>query len=152
MVAITFIASKYRNRLDKIPKKFAFLVYEDSQFPMEIPLRALFKFVIGLVLISGEVSVQLVLLMVFNLIYMIYTLCFTPSKWSVTNYLNAFLMTGFIVCEIVLFLYSISDMNANYQELISIVLLALIFLMILVVLVWIVYRFILFIRHDFMGI
>ena len=98
LVAITYVGSKYRNRLDKIPSKFNFLVYEDSQFPMEIPLRALFKFVVGLVLIAGEVTVQLVLLMVFNLIYLIYTFCYSPSKKSLTNYLNIFLMTGLIVC------------------------------------------------------
>ena len=53
LVAITFFAAKYRNRLDKVPAKFEFLVYEDSQFPMEIPLRALFKFMVGAVLISN---------------------------------------------------------------------------------------------------
>ena len=34
LVLVTYIASKYRNRLDKIPPKFSFLVYEESQFPM----------------------------------------------------------------------------------------------------------------------
>ena len=95
---------------------------------------------------------QLVLLMVFNLVYLIYTVCYTPSKRSVTNYLNVFLMFTLIVCEIVLFIYSISDMNADYQNLISIVLLCLMGLMILAVLVWIVYRFVLWVRHDIMGI
>ena len=98
LVAITYVASKYRNRLDKIPKKYQFLVYEDSQFPMEIPLRALFKFVIAMVLISGEVSVQLVLLMVFNCVYLVYTGFYTPSKRTFTNYLNMFLMFTLIIC------------------------------------------------------
>ena len=53
LIAITFVATKYRSRLDKIPQKFQFLVYEDSQFPMEIPLRAFFKFMVGCVLIAG---------------------------------------------------------------------------------------------------
>lgn len=65
---------------------------------MEIPLRALFKFIVALVLIAGEVSVQLVLLMVFNCVYIVYTVCYTPSKRSFTNYLNVALMVGLIVC------------------------------------------------------
>ena len=43
-------------------------------------------------------------------------------------------------------------MNANYQNTISIALLCLFGLMVLAVLVWVVYRFVLWIRHDVMGI
>jgi hypothetical protein len=152
LVAITYVGSKYRNRLDKIPQKYRFLVYEDSQFPMEIPMRALFKFVVGFILIAGEISVQLVLLMVFNMVYLLYTLCYVPSKRSITNYLNIFLMAGMVVCEIVLFIYSISDKNSNYQNTISIALLSIMGFMVIVVLLWIIYRLILFIRQDLMGI
>ena len=58
----------------------------------------MFKFVIGLVLMSGEASVQLVLLMVINMVYLIYIGCYTPSKKSLTNYLNMSLLAIFIIC------------------------------------------------------
>lgn len=152
LVVITYLGTKYRHRLDKIPKKFEFLVYEDSQFPMEIPMRGLFKLVVGFILITGDASVQLILLMVFNLVYLIYTVCYSPSKNKITNALNIFLMAGFIVCEIVLFIYNTSNKNTAYQSVISYVLLGLMGLMIITVLIWIVYRLIVFIRKDVMGI
>lgn len=146
LVVITYLAVKYCKRLDNIPKKFQFLVYESSQFPMEIPMRGWFKLTVGCILLASEITVQLILLMVFNLVYMIYTLCYTPSKNKITNALNAFLMTGMIVIEIVLFIYNTSDKNSDYQELISIVLLALMGVLVLAVIVWIMYRLIVYIR------
>jgi hypothetical protein len=152
LIWITYLGTKYRERLDKIPQKYKFLVYEESQFPMEIPMRGFFKLVVACVLIAGDVSVQLILLMIFNLVYMIYTLCYSPSKSKLTNGLNAFLMVGFIVCEIVFFVYNTSTMSASYQNLISIVLLSIFGIMVLLVVVWIIYRFILYIREEIMGI
>jgi hypothetical protein len=149
---ITYIGTKYRHRLDKIPKKFEFLVYEESQFPMEIPMRGLFKLVVGFILITGDASVQLILLMVFNLVYLIYTVCYAPSKNKITNMLNIFLMVAFIVCEIVLFIYNTSNKHTDYQNVISYVMLGLMGLMIITVLVWIIYRLIVFVRQDVMGI
>lgn len=46
----------------------------------------------------------------------------------------------------------ISDKNSSYQNLISIVELALIGVMVLAVLVWIVYRFVLHVRHEWLGV
>jgi hypothetical protein len=64
---------------------------------MEIPMRGLFKLMVGCALISPEVSIQLILLMVFNLTMLIFTLCFKPSKNSPTNYLNAFIHLAMII-------------------------------------------------------
>lgn len=61
-------------------------------------MRSLFKFIIGLVLMASEVSVQLVLLMVVNMVYLIYICCYTPSKMKLTNYLNMSIFVIFIVC------------------------------------------------------
>ncbi len=113
---------------------------------MEIPLRALFKLFIGCILITGEASVQLILLMVINVAYLIYTVCYTPSKNKLTNLLNSFLMIGLIVCEIVLFIYNTSNKNSSYQNTISVALLSIMGLLVFVTLVWIIYRLIVYIR------
>ncbi len=55
-------------------------------------------------------------------------------------------MVCFIVCEIVLFVYSGSKMTSSYQNTISLVLLTVMGLMVLLVFTWIIYRFIVFIR------
>lgn len=149
---VVYLGSKFRKKIDAIPKKYQFLVYEESQFPMEIPLRALFKVVVGLVLISGEVSVQLILLMVFNLIYLIYTACYAPSKKMLTNALNIFLMAGLILIEIILFAYSTTAMSTDQQNIFSVILLSIMGTLVVTVLVWILYRFIVYIREDVMGI
>lgn len=114
---------------------------------MEIPLRGLFKMVIGLVLISGEASVQLILMMIFNLIYLIYTACYAPSKNKLTNALNILLMLGLIAIEIVLFWYSTTTMDTTTQNTYSIVLLSMMGTLVALVLVWIIYRLIVYIRE-----
>ena len=90
--------------------------------------------------------------MVFNMIYLLYTVWYSPSKLKLTNYLNAALMMGMITVEIVLFVYSISDKNADYQNFISVVLLGLMGTMVFMVLLWASYRLVLWIRKDLMGI
>jgi len=109
-------------------------------------MRSFFKLMVGCILIAGDVTVQLILLIVFNLVYLIYTLCFTPSKNTLTNMLNAFLMVGFIALEVVLFIYNNSTMSASYQNTISIALLSIMALMLFVVILWIIYRLVGFIR------
>lgn len=90
--------------------------------------------------------------MVFNIVYLIYTLCYHPSKSKITNFLNAFITTAFIVCEIVFFIYDTTNKSTINQNLFSLVLLAIMGLMIILVLLWVVYRFIKYIREDIMGI
>lgn len=97
LISITYHALKYKRRLQTVPRKFKFLALEDSQFPMEIPMRGLFKFLIACALISPEVSIQLILMMVFNMIMVIYTLCYKPSKSNATNYLNIFIHLAIII-------------------------------------------------------
>jgi len=119
IIAVTYIAVKHMKNLSTMPNKFKFLAYEDSQFPMEIPMRCFTKLIVGCILIAPQAATQLILLIVFNLVYIIYTLCYTPSKSKLTNIINTTIHVFMIAYEIVLFIYSISDMNSNYQMVIS---------------------------------
>jgi hypothetical protein len=97
LITITYFAVKYKRRLQDVPKKFDFLTIESSQFPMEIPMRGLFKLMVGCALIAPEVAIQLILLIVFNLTMLIVTLCYKPSRNAPTNYMNAFVHLAMIV-------------------------------------------------------
>jgi len=152
LITITYHAVKYKRRLQNFPKKFAFLGIEDSQFPMEIPLRGLFKLLVGCALIFPEVSIQLMLLMVINLTYIVVTLCYKPSRNAPTNYVNVFVHLVMIGMEIVLFFYQISTKSYTYQTTISYVLLSLIGVAVLAVFAWALYRSVLFIREECYGI
>ena len=61
-----------------------------------MPLRATLKLLVACSLIASSPSVQLVLLMVFNLSMLIYTVYYTPSNNQATNYLNGFISVCFI--------------------------------------------------------
>lgn len=119
---------------------------------MEIPIRGLFKIMVGCALISPEVSIQLMLLIVFNITMLVYTLCFKPSKSNATNYLNAFIHLAMITYEIVLFLYQVSEKSSAYQNTISYGLFSIIGVTVLTVFAWIIYRLVLFVREEFFGI
>jgi hypothetical protein len=113
---------------------------------MEISLRGLFKVLIACALISPEVSIQLILMMVFNMLMIVYTLCYKPSKSALTNYLNIFIHTAMISLEIVLFLYQISEKSSAYQNTISYASFAIIGVAAIAVFVWIFYRLVVYIR------
>lgn len=63
---------------------------------MEMPLRATFKLTVACSLIAESPSIQLILLMLFNLCVIIYTCMYSPSKNRVTNYLNILLHFTFM--------------------------------------------------------
>lgn len=69
-------------------------------------------------------QVQLILLMVLNLIYMIYTLIFKPSLYKMTNRLNIVVCLSFIVIEAILFAYTLTSKSADQQNTTSIACLA----------------------------
>jgi hypothetical protein len=102
---------------------------------------------VGCALISTQYSIQLILLIVFNIVMIVFTLCFKPSKHNATNYLNAFIHISMVLYEIVLFVYGNSSMSASYQNTISYGLFAIIGATVLTVFAWIIYRLILYIRE-----
>lgn len=114
---------------------------------MEIPLRALFKIMVGCALIAPSVSIQLVMLAVLNLTMLAFIICFRPSKHKATNYVNAFVHISMIIYEIVLFIYSNSSMTPSYQNTISYGLFALIGVTVFVIICWIIYRLVLYTRE-----
>lgn len=114
-------------------------------------MRGFTKLVIACILMAPQVSIQLILLMVFNIVYIIYTLCFMPSKSKLTNILNTTIHSFMILFEIVLFVYNISDKSSAYQITISYVLLSLMGTLIVFILAWVVYRLVMFIRVQFCG-
>lgn len=107
---------------------------------------------VAFALINPLASLQLILLIVFNLVVVIYYLCFKPSKSKISNYLNAFLHIAMILVEMVLFIYSTGDMTSESQTSTSYGLFAIMGISILSVLGWIIYRLIVYIREEWLGI
>ena len=157
-ILLLYITAKTRNKINsvpekmkkhedlpKMPKKFSFLVIEPSQFSLEIALRFFMKIAFAIALLIENMQVQLILFLVFNLIFLLYFLIFKPSLYKVTNRLNIFICLFFIAIEIVLFLFTITLKTSSDQETISIVCLALEGLMILIIIIWMIYRFVILI-------
>ena len=96
---------------------------------------------------GGTGSVQLVLLIVFNLVYLIYITCYSPSTSKLTNLVNAVIYSGFIICELLLFTFQMSDKSGTSMNSYSLALLAIMGCMVLLTLFWIIYRAILHVRH-----
>lgn len=61
---------------------------EPAAFPMELPLRYLRKLLICVALLIPHADTQCLLLIVFNLIFFLYLLCFMPAKSTLTNVIN----------------------------------------------------------------
>lgn len=110
--------------LPKMPSKYKFLAYEPSQFPLEIAIRTFLKICVCLALQIENAQVQLILLMVFNLIFLTYIIIFKPSLYKFTNRLNIFISLCLIALEAVLFAYTITSKSSDQQNTTSIVCLA----------------------------
>ncbi len=98
-IFLVYKSAHYRKRLQtsKIPRRYSFLIYQPSKFPMDIALRYALKLCIPVCLLINEKSIQLILLMIINLTYLMFNLIYSPAIQKTTNYVNIIISAGFIV-------------------------------------------------------
>jgi hypothetical protein len=94
------LASQYKAKSqEEIPKKLRFITPEPSSFPMEMPMRYIRKLCLCFALAMPSFEAQIVIMLMTNIVFMTYCMCFTPSKSKVTNYINFAIEIGYIVIE-----------------------------------------------------
>lgn len=89
--------------------------------------------------------------MVFNLVYLIYTLVFKPSLYKFTNRLNMFISLCFIALEAVLFAYTTTSKSPDQQQTTSLICLAIEGLMMVLIVIWMIYRLLILIAERCFG-
>lgn len=110
---------------------------------MEIPLRYLRKLLLCMALVMPAFEAQIIIMLMINFVFMCYYLCFMPSASKMTNYLNFFIETGYIVLEGLFYGYFKLDFKtAEEQAGFSITFITVEALIIFVVFLWVLYRFI----------
>ena len=148
-VFIIYIAKKYKNLSDKIPKRWSFLRMEPSSFPMEIPLRYVRKLLVCLALIIPHVDSQCVILIVVNVLFLLYTGCFMPSKSKLTNAINITIDTSYIILAGMFYGYHrLENKNLDEQTGFGIALITIHAIVLLIMFIWLVYRFFMMISET----
>jgi hypothetical protein len=87
-----------------------------------------------------------------NLLYFLFTLLYKPAIDQKTNYINMFVSVGFIVYEILLFAYGVSNATSAEQSTWSYALLIVAVLVLAGIICWMLYRLFIYIKVDWLGI
>ncbi len=64
---------------------------------MEIPFRYIRKLMLCIALVMPAFEAQVIIMMMSNLVFMAYYMCFTPSKSKLTNYVNFTIEIGYLI-------------------------------------------------------
>lgn len=78
-----------------------------------------------------------------NLVFMAYIMCFTPSKSKLTNYVNLAIEIGYVIIEGMFYAYfKLEDKTLEEQNGFAYGLIAVEGLVVVVAFLWMVYRFV----------
>ena len=128
---------------DQIPKKVRFITPEPSSFPMEMPMRYIRKLCLCFALVMPSFEAQLVIMLMTNIVFMTYCLCFTPSKSKLTNYVNIAIELGYILIEGLFYGYFKLENKVSEEQIgFSFALITIQALILLIVFMWAFYRLI----------
>ncbi len=86
---------------------------------------------------------QIVIMLMTNIVFMTYCMCFTPSKSKITNYVNFAIEIGYIVIEGLFYAYfKLENKNSEEQVGFAFTMIAVQGVILLVVFLWAFYRMI----------
>ena len=81
---------------DDVPKKFKFVLGDDSFLPYQIPLRYIRKILFCVYLFSAMVELQVVGMITANFLVLSFYFIYKPSKSKFTNWINIFIELCYI--------------------------------------------------------
>ena len=140
-IFILYLGNRHKNPEKKIPKKWSFLRLEPSSFPMEIPLRYLRKLFVCLALLIPHVDSQCIILIMVNLIFLMYTGCFMPSKSTITNAINITIDSSYVILAGMFYGYHrLKDKTLDEQTGFGIALIAIHSIVLVAMFIWLCYR------------
>ena len=76
---------------DDVPKKYKFVLGDDSFLPYQIPLRYIRKILFCVFLFSAMVELQVVGMIASNFLILSFYFVYKPSKSKFTNWINIFI-------------------------------------------------------------
>ena len=146
---VIYLGVKYRHKVDKIPKKYSFLMMEPSAHPFEMPLRYIRKLLFCLGLLLPDVQTQGMALLATNILFLCFFGCYKPAKSPLTNKIVIVLELGLILLISLFLAYDKTvDKTIATQQGYAIAMVTVAVIIILIALVWSFYRLMLVIKET----
>lgn len=138
-------ALKYRKDMSKVPKRFAFIVGDQSFIPYQIPFRYFRKVLLCVFLVIGTIEIQVPAMIAANFLVFAFYLFFKPSKSTFTNWINILVEVCYIGMEVMLMIFSNdTGMTTSTKLTYGKVMIAFALIAILLALMWTVWQFLQF--------
>lgn len=146
---VLHLALKSRKEFENVPKKFAFILGDESHLPYQMPLRYIRKLLLCFFLFTAMIELQLVGMISANFLILSFYCIYRPSKSAFTNYANIIIESCYIIIEMLVLCY-INDFNLTTSKKIVYgkAMIAFSAIAILMVSLWMVWQFITFL-YDF---
>lgn len=85
---VIYLSLKFKDRISEVPKKYAFILGEDSHIPFEMPLRFIRKLLFCIFLVVAYIETQIIAMIGANFLVLAYYLFFKPAKSRFSNWVN----------------------------------------------------------------
>lgn len=99
------LALHYRTDFEKVPKKYQFILGDESFLPYQMPLRYLRKLFFCFFLFSAMIELQLVGMISANFLILAFYVIYKPSKSKFTNYVNILIEACYLAIELIVLVY-----------------------------------------------
>jgi hypothetical protein len=146
---VIYLSLKFKDDVTKIPKKYGFILGEDSHIPFEMPLRHIRKLLFCIFLVIATIETQIIAMIGSNFMVLAYYLFFKPAKSRFSNWINILIELCYIGLEVTMILYNneISPTTA-IKITYGTAMIAFCISALIIVMVWLVWQFLLFL-YDF---
>lgn len=94
-----------RKNFEQLPKKFNFILGDDSTLPYQIPLRYIRKALLCLFLFSSMIELQVVGMIAANFIILAFYVIYKPSRYRFNNYVNILIELCYIGLELTIIFF-----------------------------------------------
>ena len=149
VVWVIYLAISHKDDMERVPRKYAFVLGADSHIPFEMPLRMIRKVLFCVFLAIGSIEMQVVGMVGANFMVFSYYLFYQPAKSRFTNWVNVFIELCYIGLEITIMLYvNQVDLSTDDKLVYGKAMIGLAVSALLLLVIWLVWQFLLFL-YDF---
>lgn len=146
---VVYLSLRYKEDATRVPKKYSFILGEDSHIPFEMPLRHIRKLLFCIFLVIASIETQIIAMIGSNCMVLAYYLFFKPAKSRFSNWVNILIELSYIGLELAILLYN-NEVSLTTAVKLSYgtAMMALSLCALMLVVIWLVWQFLLFL-YDF---
>lgn len=146
---VIHLSLSYRHNFADLPKKYHFILGDDSHLPYQMPLRYIRKLLVCLFLLTGMIELQVVGMIAANFLVLAFYAIYRPSKSTFNNIINIVIELCYIGLELAIIFYvNEFDIDTEGKLEYGVGMIALSALALVAILVWLIWQFLQFL-YDF---